>query len=113
LGNQIQLPEKAGQHRVAGQTSSVCENQSVDDLASRVLPLIRSRSEVHRWSVANAHGARMHQAVDVLEDALGLEDPKAVFDVTRRAITSAWKVISRADGSSFRLGGSPRRPPTR
>lgn len=41
----------------------------MSDLADAVLPLIRTRADLWRWSVANAHGRQMHEAVDVLEAA--------------------------------------------
>ncbi|MDR1212725.1 MAG: hypothetical protein LBK54_01260 [Propionibacteriaceae bacterium] len=76
------------------------------DLADAVLPLIRTQSQVWRWNVANQHGARMHDGVDLLEAALGAEDPQVVFDVTKRAIASAYTIIARADDSSGIIGGA-------
>jgi hypothetical protein len=76
----------------------------VSDLADAVLPLIRTRADLHRWSAANAHGVQMHQAVDLLRDAAGSGDPAVVFSVTQWAITSALKVIMRADDSSGIIG---------
>lgn len=75
-------------------------------LADAVLPLIRSRGDLHRYSAANAHGAQMHEGVDVLETALddGRHDPAEVYDVTRRAVASAMKVILRADDSAGIIG---------
>jgi hypothetical protein len=74
------------------------------DLADAVLPMIRTQGEIWRWNVANRHGARMHDGVDLLEAALGTEDPQVVFDVTKRAIVSAYTVIARADDSSGIIG---------
>jgi tetratricopeptide (TPR) repeat protein len=79
------------------------------DLADAVLPLIKTRSEVWRWHAANAHGSQMHDGVDILEEALGVEDAKTVYDVTNRAIASAYKVIARADDSSGIIGDAVRR----
>ncbi|MDR0959936.1 MAG: hypothetical protein LBM23_06230 [Propionibacteriaceae bacterium] len=79
------------------------------DLADEVLPLIRTRNELWRWSAANAHGVRMHEGIDRLEAALGVEDPAVVYDVTKRAIASAYKVIARADDSSGLIGFACRR----
>lgn len=78
------------------------------DLAGAVLPLVRTRSDLHRWSAANAHGARMLDAVAILEDAKGSEDPAVVFTVTQQAIGSAMKVIMRADDSSGIIGDACR-----
>lgn len=78
-------------------------------LADAVLPLIRTRADLHRWSAANAHGDQMHDAVDVLEHALGSEDPATVYAVTHRALASATKVIARADDSSGIIGDACRR----
>jgi hypothetical protein len=58
----------------------------VTDLADAVLPLIRTRADVHRWSTANAHGRQMHEAVDILEGATESEDPAVVYSVTHRAL---------------------------
>lgn len=79
------------------------------ELADAVLPLIRTRSDVWRWSVANAHGEQMHGAVDILEAAVETDDPLLVLDVTQRAIASAVKVILRADDSSGIIGDAIRR----
>jgi len=80
----------------------------VSDLADSVLPLIRTRTDLHRWSAANAHGRQMHQAADILESAAG-RDATAAFAVTQRAIASATKVIMRADDSSGVIGDACRR----
>ncbi len=77
-------------------------------LADAVLPLIRTRADVWRWNVANAHGARMHEAVAILRHAVEDDDPAEVFAVTQRAIASALKVIMRADDSSGIIGDACR-----
>ncbi|MEZ0362649.1 DUF6880 family protein [Mycobacterium sp. pUA109] len=77
-------------------------------LADVVLPLIRTRADVWRWNVANAHGARMHEAVAILQHAAQDGDPAEVFAVTQRAIASALKVIMRADDSSGIIGDACR-----
>ena len=76
----------------------------MSDLADAVLPLVRTRADVSRWRVANAHGVQMHQAVEILRTAVETDDPAAVFAVTQRAIGSALKVIMRADDSSGIIG---------
>ena len=76
----------------------------VTDLADAVLPLIRTRADLYRWSAANAHGRQMHEAIDLLEQAAPTEDPVIVFAVTQKALTSAIKVIARADDSSGIIG---------
>ena len=68
----------------------------MSSLADAVLPLIRTRADLHRWSAANAHGRQMHEAVDILEDAVGKEDPTTVLTVTQKAIASAEQIIVRA-----------------
>ena len=73
-------------------------------LADAVLPLVRTRADLHRWSVANAHGVQMHDAVDLLEQAVESEDPATVYAVTHRALASAMKLIARADDSSGIIG---------
>ncbi|MCU1672788.1 MAG: uncharacterized protein JWN77_901, partial [Frankiales bacterium] len=79
------------------------------ELADAVLPLIRSRADLHRWSAANAHGKQMHDAVDVLEAAFASHDPSEVLTVTQKAIASAVTVILRADDSSGIVGDAVRR----
>lgn len=79
------------------------------DLADAVLPLIRTRSDIYRWSAANAHGRQMHEAIDLLEQATPTEDPVIVFAVTQKALTSAIKVIARADDSSGIIGDACQR----
>jgi len=78
-------------------------------LADAVLPLIRTRADLHRWSASNAHGRQMHQAVDVLEAAIQGTDPSQVYAVTHKALVSAVKVIARADDSSGIIGDACRR----
>ena len=78
-------------------------------LAELVLPLIRTRADLHRWSSANAHGRQMHQAVDLLEAAVPTTDPAEVHAVVHKALSSAIKVIARADDSSGIIGDACRR----
>lgn len=77
-------------------------------LADAVLPLIRTRSDLWRWSTANAHGAQMHDAVQILRDAADTEDPATVLTVTQKAIASSMSVIMRADDSSGIIGDACR-----
>lgn len=80
----------------------------MSDLADAALPLIRTRADVWRWSAANEHGRRMHDAVEILERAAETEEPALVFAVTQKAIASALKVIMRADDSSGIIGDACR-----
>ena len=79
------------------------------DLAADVLPLIRTRADLHRRSAANAHSRRMHEAVDLLRAAAEQDDPAAVFAATQKSIAAAVKVILRADDSSGIMGDAVRR----
>lgn len=81
-------------------------NSKVPDahLADVVLPLIRTRADLYRWSVANAHGRQMHGALGILEDAAGTEETPVVLPVVQKAIAIAVKVILRADDSSGIIG---------
>lgn len=78
-------------------------------LADTVLPLIRSRSDLHRWSAANQHGGQMHEAIDLLEAAIPTTDTAEAYMVTHKALVSAIKVIARADDSSGIIGDACRR----
>lgn len=78
-------------------------------LADAVLPLIRTRGDLSRWGASNAHGLQMHEAVDLLEAAAQTADPAEVYAVTHKALTSAIKVIARADDSSGIIGDACRR----
>lgn len=78
-------------------------------LADDVLPLIRTRADLHRWAAANDHGARMHEAVDLLEAAAETTDPAELYTVTHKALASAITVIGRADDSSGIIGDACRR----
>jgi hypothetical protein len=80
----------------------------VSDLADAVLPLIRTRADLWRWSAANAHGRQMHEAVDVLEAAQD-QLPADRLTVCQGAIASAVAVISKADDSSGVIGDAVRR----
>ncbi|MBB2770713.1 UNVERIFIED_ORG: hypothetical protein GGE11_001626 [Mycolicibacterium obuense] len=77
-------------------------------LADTILPLIRTRADVWRWNIADEHGARMHEAVEILRQAADVDDPAEVFAVTQRAIASALTVIMRADDSSGIIGDACR-----
>ena len=83
--------------------------ESVSDLADDVLPRIRTRSELWRWSAANAHGRQMHEALDILEAAIPTTDPAEIYAVTHKALASSLKVIARADDSSGIIGDAVRR----
>lgn len=78
-------------------------------LADTVLPVIRTRSDLHRWSAANAHGGEMHAAIDLLETARASTDPAEFYSVVHAALASAVKVIARADDSSGIIGDACRR----
>lgn len=78
-------------------------------LADAVLPMIRTRSELHRYGAANAHGREMHEAVDILEAAIPTTDPTEIYAVTQKALASSLKVIARADDSSGIIGDACRR----
>lgn len=73
-------------------------------LADAVLALIRTRTELYRWSAANAHGRDMHEAVDIVESAITTTSPTEIYSVTHKALASAIKVIARADDSSGIIG---------
>lgn len=78
-------------------------------LADMVLPLIRTRADVHRYSTANQHGGQMHDAIDILEAAIPATDPAEVHAVTHKALASAITVIARADDSAGVIGDACRR----
>ena len=79
------------------------------DLADEVLPLIRSSGDLHRYRAANEHGSQMHEAVDILEEAVGVEDASVVHDVCQRALMSSLRIIMRADDSSGIIGDACQR----
>lgn len=81
----------------------------VSALADAVLPLIRTRADLHWRSRASDHGAQMHRAIDRLEAAIPTGDPREVYSVTHRALASAITVIKRADDSDGIVGGACRR----
>jgi len=81
----------------------------VTDLADAVLPLIRTRADLYRWSASNEHGRQMDEAVDILEAAATTANPAEVYAVTHKALASAIKVIARADDSSGIIGDACRR----
>ena len=77
-------------------------------LADAVLPLVRTRADLHRWSAANAYGRELYEAVALLRQAAQDEPADEVFAVTQRAIASALRVILRADDSSGIIGDAIR-----
>lgn len=74
-----------------------------------VLPMIRTRSDLYRYSAANAHGRDMHEAIDILESAIPTTDSAEIYTVTHKALASSLKVIARADDSSGIIGDACRR----
>ena len=44
-------------------------------LGNQVLPLVRTRSDLHRWRAANEYGVQLHAAVTLLHDAAENEPP--------------------------------------
>lgn len=78
-------------------------------LSEQVLPLIRTRADLHRYSRANEHGDHMHDAIDILEAARTQVDAKDFYQVTHKALASAISVIARADDSAGIIGDACRR----
>ncbi len=76
------------------------------DLADGVLPLIRLSGDLHRYRAANEHGSRMHEAVDMLEQAVGVEDASVVHDVGQRPLMSSLRITMRANDSA-KSSGTP------
>ena len=77
-------------------------------LADQILPLVRTRTDLHRWRASNEYGIQLHDAVTLLQDAAENEPPAEVLAVTQKAIASACKVIMRADDSSGIIGDAIR-----
>lgn len=73
-------------------------------LADQVLPLVRTRAELHRWSTANSYGRDVHEALGLLLDAARTQPAGDVLKVTERALASALRGIARADDSSGIIG---------
>lgn len=92
-----------------GESARARNDEQVESLAAAVLPLIRTRADLHRWGSARQHGMVMHEAVDLLEQAMPTGEPVEVHAVTHKALTSAIKVIARADDSSGVIGDACRR----
>lgn len=78
-------------------------------LSEAVLPLIRTRADLHRWNAANDHGYQMHEGIDILERAIPTAEPAEAYTVANKALASALKVIARADDSSGIIGDACRR----
>ncbi len=83
----------------------VCQKMGpMQTLADVVLPMTRTRADLHRLGPANAYGVVLREAVTLLEQAAGRQSSTDVYSVTQRAIASAVKVIRRADDSSGIIG---------
>ena len=89
--------------RTPGNRQDVCVT-----LADHILPLVRTRTDLHRWRASNDYGFELHDAVTLLQDAAENEPPADVLAVTQKAIASACKVIMRADDSSGIIGDAIR-----
>jgi hypothetical protein len=79
----------------------------VTSLGEMVLVMIRTRTDLHRWTAANAHGRQMREAVDLLRRAAA-DEPTGLLPVVEKAIAAAVRVIVRADDSSGIIGGAIR-----
>jgi Family of unknown function (DUF6880) len=79
----------------------------VTGLGERVLAMIRTRANLHRWSAANAHGRQIHEAVDLLRRAAA-DEPAGLLPVVERAIAASVRVVLRADDSSGIIGDAIR-----
>ena len=79
------------------------------DLADEVLPLIRSSGDLHRYRAANEHGYQMHEAVDILEEAVGVEDASVVHDVCHRALSSSMSMSTAPTMAALHIGAPPKR----
>lgn len=77
-------------------------------LAEQILPLVRTRADLYRWRAADEYGAQLHDAVALLRDAVANKPTAEALTVTQKAITSACKVIMRADDSSGIIGDAIR-----
>ena len=73
---------------------ATCRICAVTTLADAVLPLIRTRADLSRWSASNAHGRQMHEAVDNLEAAIPTTDPAEVYALTHKALMRAVACLS-------------------
>ena len=80
-------------------------NPAEKALADEVLPLLRAPRDVWRWAAANAHGAQMEGAVEILERAARQGDPGVALAVVQRAVRASTTVLLRADDSSGIIGG--------
>ena len=87
-------------------------------LADAVLPLIRTRADLHRYSSANQHGQQMHEAIDILEDLQADTSGRDWFFIHPAGGFGAWNpgertgtyrtggdvIVTDADGESFISG---------
>lgn len=94
---------------VDGQWTAEGRMTRVSTLTDAVLALIRTRSDLYRYSAANAHGRDMHEAIDILEAAIPTTDPAEIYTLTHKALASSLKVIARADDSAGIIGDACRR----
>ena len=51
-------------------------------LADQILPLVRTRTDLHRWRAANDYGSQLHDAVTLLQDAAQNEPPITASSLT-------------------------------
>lgn len=72
--------------------------------AEEVLALVRTRADLHRWGAAISYGRGVHEAVALLREAAATRPAGEVLPVAQRALSSAVRVIARADDSSGTIG---------
>lgn len=77
----------------------------MSSVADDVLPLIRTRTDLHQWSVATAHGAQMHGAADIVEAGRKTRGRGEKVRVSARPFLADGKVGGGDDVADGALGG--------
>lgn len=103
----------AGRHAVAsawecrtvpGHDGDMVETKTAT-LSKQVLPLFRSRTNLHRWAAVDRYCTQAWNGVSLLEAAVENEGPAAVLAVTQKALTSVGRIMLHADDSNGSIGG--------
>lgn len=74
-------------------------------LGKQVLPLFRSRTNLHRWAAVDRYCTQAWNGVSLLDAAVENEEPAAVLAVAQKALASVGRIMLHADDSNGSIGG--------
>lgn len=75
-------------------------------LGKQVLPLFRSRANLHRWDAVRRYCGQAEDGIGLLEEAVGRDGAAVVLPVVQKALAAMGRVMLHADDSNGSIGGT-------